>query len=584
MPENRISATQADIAESDDFDDQATVSLPKPKVDESGVRAEAKMVDASKDGFDTEVLNSTASKILAKVGENIVEQSGKKELETYVSPKFSSPGIRPTALAVDSRIGELQVFTGTLPTELKYAGPAGFMQALADLGSPMDGQSFEYKFKIDHVEELSPGVALTSAIYLAMGTGPDGNVQQNARWDLTWDVSAGMKKPKLLSITLQQFEESQIDSLIYADCTESVFADVPTFDSIRYGIDQRWGKIDAQLGFSFYGDYTLAVGDINNDGLDDLYVCQPGGMQNLLLLHNPDQTVTDISAGSGVNLLNDTTTALFADLDNDGNQDLVIGTMLFVSIMQGDGNGGFRQTGEVQINGALSISSSDFDGDGDLDLYLARYSDVSRSTGSDDPIFDSNQGLNNVLLQNNGDFSFTDVTVESGIDHNNRKFSFSSVWEDYDNDGDLDLYVANDFGRNNLYQNNDGKFEDVADEAGVEDRAAGMGVSWADFNLDGRMDLYVSNMFSSAGGRIVSKPKLAERAGEESVEPLKRFAKGNSLFMNLGDGTFEDVSETSGTTMGRWSWGGEFVDINNDSWPDIVVPNGFVTNTVKDDL
>ena len=73
-------------------------------------------------------------------------------------------------------------------------------------------------------------------------------------------------------------------------------------------------------------------------------------------------------------------------------------------------------------------------------------------------------------------------------------------------------------------------------------------------------------------------------AGEEAVAPLMRFAKGNTLLENIGDGTFRDVSFDAGVTMGGWSWASEFVDINNDGWQDLVVPNGFVTNDRSEDL
>jgi hypothetical protein len=176
------------------------------------------------------------------------------------------------------------------------------------------------------------------------------------------------------------------------------------------------------------------------------------------------------------------------------------------------------------------------------------------------------------------------VTVESGIDENNRKFSFAAVWEDYDNDGDLDVYVANDFGRNNLYRNDGGSFTDVAAELGVEDISAGMGVTWGDHDRDGWMDLYVSNMFSSAGGRITYQRHFRPGTDAQTLAELQRHARGNSLFRNQGGAGFEDVTPVAGAEMGRWAWGASFADIDNDGWQDLLVPNGFVTNARSDDL
>ena len=162
--------------------------------------------------------------------------------------------------------------------------------------------------------------------------------------------------------------------------------------------------------------------------------------------------------------------------------------------------------------------------------------------------------------------------------------------EDYDNDGDLDLCVANDFGRNNLYQNTNGPesgspfFKDVAAEAGVEDISSGMSADWADYDNDGWMDLYVGNMFSAAGNRITYQRNF--RPGEDATKlsQMRRMARGNSLFRNTGDGKFSDVSVATNVTMGRWSWGSKFADLNNDGWEDLVIGNGFVTNRNPDDL
>ena len=101
---------------------------------------------------------------------------------------------------------------------------------------------------------------------------------------------------------------------------------------------------------------------------------------------------------------------------------------------------------------------------------------------------------------------------------------------------------------------------------------------------DGHIDLYVSNMFSSAGGRIAYQRRFQETAPDQSRAYYQRLARGNTLFKNNGDGSFSDVSETAGVTMGRWAWGALALDFNNDGFEDLFVPNGFITNDSADDL
>jgi hypothetical protein len=188
------------------------------------------------------------------------------------------------------------------------------------------------------------------------------------------------------------------------------------------------------------------------------------------------------------------------------------------------------------------------------------------------------------LFRNEGNWQFQDATSEVGLDHNNDRWSFSAVWEDYDNDGDLDLYVANDFGRNNLYRQENGRFKDVAGSASAEDINFGMSASFGDYNRDGWMDLYVSNMFSAAGGRITYQPQFKQGVSSELKAAYQQMARGNTLLRNAGDGTFQDVSDEAGVTVGRWAWASLFADVNNDGWEDILVANGFVTGKMPDDL
>ncbi|MEM7387055.1 MAG: VCBS repeat-containing protein, partial [Verrucomicrobiota bacterium] len=115
-------------------------------------------------------------------------------------------------------------------------------------------------------------------------------------------------------------------------------------------------------------------------------------------------------------------------------------------------------------------------------------------------------------------------------------------------------------------------------QAGVEDISAGMSVSWGDYNQDGLPDLYVGNMFSAAGNRIAYQRQYQSDLDAGIRKSFQRHARGNTLFANSGDGTFEDVSLKSGVTMGRWAWSSPFLDFNNDGWDDLFIANGLVTS------
>ena len=144
--------------------------------------------------------------------------------------------------------------------------------------------------------------------------------------------------------------------------------------------------------------------------------------------------------------------------------------------------------------------------------------------------------------------------------------------------------MANDYGRNNLYRNDGGKFVDVAAALDVEDMSSGMSASWADYNNDGWMDLYVSNMFSSAGNRITYQRQFKQHIDEATRKMFQRHARGNSLFENDRQGGFRDVSVAAGVTMGRWAWGSKWIDLNNDTLDDLVVANGFISTADTGDL
>jgi hypothetical protein len=312
----------------------------------------------------------------------------------------------------------------------------------------------------------------------------------------------------------------------------------------------------------------------------------------VLLAQGSGGTVADIAYESRVDWLESTRSALLVDFDNDGDQDLALAMTLGVLIMENTGSGQFAlREGNAIITPAepSSMAAADYDNDGDVDLYVCGYNDKANATtdtsiGFPVPFYDANNGGPNVLYRNERGLRFRDVTAEVGLDMNNRRFSLAAAWEDYDNDGDQDLYVANDFGRGNLYRNDGGKFVDAAADAGVEDMSAGMSVAWGDYNNDGWMDLYKSNMFSSAGNRIAYQRRFKENAGEKTRAEIQRHARGNSLFANHQGEYFHDTSLEAAVTMGRWAWASLFADLNNDGWQDLLVSNGFVTGDDPTDL
>ncbi len=374
----------------------------------------------------------------------------------------------------------------------------------------------------------------------------------------------------------------------FRDVTSHVFGGTASFrDQLLKGNPHWRTHLDAATGIDTDGNQGIAVGDIDNDGLDEIYVCQSGGLPNRLYKIRPDGSAEDITERAGVGILDETTCALFVDFRNSGHQDLLVLRRFGPTLLLNQGDGTFRELANAfhfkkPAQGVFTgMAAADYDRDGRVDVYLCTYVYVQ---GEDQyqyptPYFDARNGPPNILFHNrlakDGGF-FEDVTEESGINENNDRFSFAPAWCDYDGSGWPHLYVANDFGRNNLYRNHNGKFRDEAAACGVEDIGAGMSASWFDYDGDGRPDLYVSNMWSAAGQRIVRDP--AFRPSKANLEEYKRHAKGNSLYRNKGDGTFEETGAVQNVEMGRWAWSSGGFDFDLDGVPEIFITGGMTSN------
>ena len=393
----------------------------------------------------------------------------------------------------------------------------------------------------------------------------------------------------------REFRDLSTNATGFSEITDQTFGGIESFRrQLGFGVDHWRDSLDAAVGVSVYGHQGVSLGDFDGDGLDDLYVSQPGGLPNRLYRNNGDGTFSDATRQAGLGILDDTSMSLFGDYDNDGDQDLLLVTSTPL-LYRNNGHGRF----EPDLDAGLTVppakaamftgtAVADYDLDGDLDIYVCAYDFWQPGADYDapTPYYDAVNGPSNLLFRNDGQGRFSEVSREAGLGPTNNRFSFAAAWGDYDDDGDPDLYVANDFGRNNLYRNNgDGTFADVAGQLGVEDLGAGMSAAWGDYDNDGDLDLYTANMWSSAGQRITTSAQFdAVAPGERERVQFQRQARGNSLFRNDGSAGFSDVSDTAGVRTGRWAWASDFVDLDGDGLLDLFVQNGYITGERLDDL
>ena len=496
------------------------------------------------------------------------------------------PGVRATpwvpAELDGVALGSGESFQGHMAADEELGvGIDEFLGGLKELRQRLEAQTLDVHFKVLGIQ--GDETHLTTPVRMEVrALGGQGRVGVVANMVCSW--VRGEQGLRLARLQHADYSETTSPVVGFVDRTAAVLPRELLRDQLQPGIDHWRERIDAYLGVGVLGHHGLCVADVNQDGLEDLYLCQPGGLPNRLLLRDPDGTFRDVSSRAGVDILEASSSALLVDLDGDSDPDLVVVAGDELIFMENRGGGLYRARSRIAAISVTSLSAADVDLDGDLDIYACAYLSPYEGQAVPVPYHQAQNGQRNLLLLNEGDFSFVDRTAALGLEAGNHGFSFAAAWEDFDLDGDPDLYVANDFGSNNLYRNDGGKFLDVAKAMGVEDVGAGMGVDWADVDGDGWMDLYVSNMFSSAGMRVSHQNAFHPQASAAERAQLQRHARGNSLFLNRAGQGFEEVAAQAGVGVGRWAWGGVFLEYDNDGQPDLFVPNGFVSGEVPGDL
>jgi hypothetical protein len=562
-----------------------------------GVQSSIDRYEPSGQDWPTEVLHDLAKPELVGFVTLVAGTKPVKDLSSYLSTVFAgATRFVPVELVTVFSDDAVRVRRAPAPSQELFDEYAldGFLHDLLAPFADRATTPLGFQAKIFGVERDPRFARRFTTRALIRLDGPaiaGGAYQVNAEWSIGWEVLVLERNEiaRIRKIEVLAYEDVRASSKLFSEVTGALLGEQPRFGpEFLLGAGEYHFRTDTLNGNVYAGQIGVTVGDVNGDGLDDLYVPQHGGLPNRLFVHLPDGTVEDRSEASGLALLEDTQSALFLDLDHDGDQDVALACGNAVVLGTNDGAGVFTLRRPALTAGTdriKSLSAADWDADGDLDLYACIYSKRGPLGTIPVPYHDARNGPPNVAWRNDGGGRWSDATSELGFDENNDRFSYASVWEDLDDDGDLDLYVVNDFGSNNLYRNEGGSFRDVAAQAGAEDTAAGMGVTVSDVDLDGDPDLYVTNMWSSAGQRIASQSDRFQGGLHRDLhEAYLRHARGNTLLLNRGDGTFEDGTLASGARNGGWGWGAMSVDLNNDGLDDLYSPNGFLTGPKPDDL
>ena len=345
------------------------------------------------------------------------------------------------------------------------------------------------------------------------------------------------------------------------------------------------------VGFEYmYNGAGVAIGDVNNDGLKDVYLTG-NQASDRLYLNKGDFEFEDISQSAGIGSTGWSNGVTMTDINGDGLLDIYVsrgGTRewpkkdwanrLFVN--QGDGT--FKDMakayGVADTGYSMQAVFFDYDKDGDKDLYVLTNALVNYNRNTSK--YKTNDGSaqsTDRLYRNNGDGTFTNISTEAGITMEGFGLGISVC--DINKDGWLDLYISNDFLTDDLLfvNNQDGTFTDQLTQYFKHLSYNGMGNDVADLNNDGNPELFTVDMFPNSNQRIkqtMMKPSLDVFTHNRAIGYAPQYVR-NTLQLNNGNETFSEIGQFSGIYNTDWSWAPLIADFDNDGLNDIFITNGY---------
>lgn len=360
---------------------------------------------------------------------------------------------------------------------------------------------------------------------------------------------------------------------------------------------------DAELNIfnyrNFYNGGGVAIGDVNNDGLADVFLVS-NMKENKLYLNKGNFRFEDITGSAGVGGTKAWSTGVtFADVNGDGYLDIYVcnagnrekddrSNELFIN----NGNLTFTESaaefGLADRGYSTHAAFFDYDRDGDLDMYLLNNSFIPVGKLAYKNLRSERDPLGgHRFFRNDGD-RFSDVSEAAGIYGSLISFGLGITVGDFNNDNWLDVYISNDFyERDYLYINNrDGTFKEDIERQMQHISLSSMGADAADINNDGELDLFVTDMLPGNDRRL----KMLTNFEGYDLFQLKRSRDyhnqitQNTLQLNNGDNTFSEVARLSGVEATDWSWGALLFDMDNDGLKDIFVANGIYKDVTDQDF